>query len=824
MRLSSTTFFNELNACQAENGGYYGEDLKRIAEEHGIKVRTLRRNIKKWRSENSRFSALRDLGQRAIPLTLDDYEWIERKILTHPLTRTGELLNEINKNHCRDGRPAVGKSTFYSIVDRIKSKLAAVEKGLEWLQRKGVGVVSNYSVEDSRAALKTLFTFTNLKFHSGISLRALSERLEQAKKWFNTTYPDIDPLDWYPTVASRSKILRRQLSTIPADELQNVQGRLVFEAQVCFLVEGYDQFIDEIMMRRGRIQQSRNAARAALERDLLQEWTEQALSVLRKVMKDGLDNLDLEKIIHQGETLPEKARTKMLKKHSRRVDKLWNLLSEWTDEFSKTRLKCRGQAAALVLDLMREPAKWKELTFDEKRRISRDDDLISALDKHGLTLQRSVFLDRYLKYLKSGKIFDLCSWQYGDLGAWLGRFKHFTLEIVTTEDIKAFMAAEYPFPEISESSLEDDKDGFKLILNEDVPISHILDQVSRMAVRSNPNWFETHLEAFYQQSDGMFRMNYKVDEYRARLYNSIGFLGRNLRYSDSPAFRGLEYFIHRYLSDEALDIEIRHLWHIIRGMTGRPVNLILIDTMGINSRRKSFFAKMHGRYRTVGFSDLRAVATSLVPIYSTNCRSTDSEAMNIIPILAHAISLLGSDLQWYTGNGHTVSRLAAGMAFAAYRVIAAGRIHGEPKLPGPRCRKRLLNHCSLLNRVGSALRSNPSMGRLLASRHYYYTDGVNVRRLLEDLGSCVLWAQRQQGIKLDHLAQLIETSNRQKRVIRIVERGVTRVHEPNVSLVLKCAELLLCCMAVWRLNEGARRLQYVTNPVSLDGIVMFTPA
>jgi len=348
--------------------------------------------------------------------------------------------------------------------------------------------------------------------------------------------------------------------------------------------------------------------------------------------------------------------------------------------------------------------------------------------------------------------------------------------------------------------------------------------VSKLVVQSNTDWFDAHQEVFHNQTDGMFRMNYNEDEYRTHLYQSIGFLGRNLRYSDSPDFRGLEYFIHRYLSDQTLDIEMKHLWRVVKQLSGHSVNLILVDTMGINSRRKSFFAKLHGRYRTIGFSDLRAVASSLVPVYSTNCRSTDSEAMNIIPILAHAKKVLGPDVQWYTGNGHTVSRLAAGMAFAAHKVIAAGRIHGDPKLPGPRCCERLLKQYSLINQVGHALRCNPEFGRLLASRHHYYVNGINVRCLLDNLGSIVLWAQRQQGIKLDHLAQLIETSNRQKRVIRIVERGVTRVHEPNVSLVLKCAELLLCCVAVWRLNEGVRRLHVVENPVSLEGVVLFTPA
>jgi hypothetical protein len=361
-------------------------------------------------------------------------------------------------------------------------------------------------------------------------------------------------------------------------------------------------------------------------------------------------------------------------------------------------------------------------------------------------------------------------------------------------------------------------------LAREVPISELLDTVAELAVRHNPGWFEAHKDVFRGQTDGMFQMTYTEGEYRQRLYQGIGFLGRNLRYSDGLEFPGLKYFIQRYLSDEVLDLETRHLWNVIKDLGGQSVPIVVVDTMGIDSRRKSFFARLHGRYHTVGFSDLRAVAHTLVPVYSINCRSTDSEAMNIVPVLAHARSALGDDLRWYTGNSHTVSRLAAGMAFAAFRVIAAGRVQGEPRLPGPRCCARLLARGDLINRVGHVLRSDPSTGRMLASRQHCYVDGVNVRRLLEDLGSLVLWAQRQQGIRLDHLAQLIETSNRQKRVVRIMERGVTRVHEPNVSLVLKSAELLLCAIAVWRIHEGARRLIEVENLVSLDGIVLFRPA
>jgi len=92
----------------------------------------------------------------------------------------------------------------------------------------------------------------------------------------------------------------------------------------------------------------------------------------------------------------------------------------------------------------------------------------------------------------------------------------------------------------------------------------------------------------------MFEMEYDELTFLLRLYEAIGFLGRNLRYSDSPAFYRLQYFIQRYLSDATLDPEFKHLWKVYEHLSGYKPSLIIIDSMGIDSRRKSLFAKIHG--------------------------------------------------------------------------------------------------------------------------------------------------------------------------------------------------------------------------------------
>jgi hypothetical protein len=326
-------------------------------------------------------------------------------------------------------------------------------------------------------------------------------------------------------------------------------------------------------------------------------------------------------------------------------------------------------------------------------------------------------------------------------------------------------------------------------------------------------------------TDGMFEMEHDELTFRTKLYDAIGFLGRNLRYSDSPAFYNLQYFIQHYLSDATLDLEFRHLWKVYEGLTGHKTSLIIIDSMGIDSRRKSLFAKIHGRYHTIGFADVRAISLFLIPVFSSNCRSTDSEAMNIVEIVNHAKTVLGEEFKFCAGNAHTVSRIAAGLAFIDHKVMLLGRNPNPPSKPGNIRLSRLLKELNLMNKAGKLIREDSEIGKIIASREHILANGVNIRNLLRDLGVLVLWNTEQKGCNLDELIQLVETSNRQKRVVRIVERGVTRVIEPNVSLVLKSAELILLMSGIANILNNRESLKWKSmSPISMDNIALFIPA
>lgn len=158
-------------------------------------------------------------------------------------------------------------------------------------------------------------------------------------------------------------------------------------------------------------------------------------------------------------------------------------------------------------------------------------------------------------------------------------------------------------------------------------------------------------------------------------------MGRNFRFRDSERFWNLRYFVQRYITEATLKLELKFIQHSIEAITVKRVEAIITDTMGIEGRKKSILVTYHGRCHIIGQADLRAVSTDMLPLRSSGCRSTDSEAMNIVGIMKDVQEICGNSVRLYSGDSHTVSRIAAGMAFLSFCVIAAVGIHHKPKKP-----------------------------------------------------------------------------------------------------------------------------------------------
>ncbi len=526
----------------------------------------------------------------------------------------------------------------------------------------------------------------------------------------------------------------------------------------------------------------------------------------------------------QGKPESDEAEIELLKKHLRSYENIYEHFKKLTNNFSEDEIIPYHATAQVLLDLCRGKRKWAFLTEKEKKKLTYN--RIIQKDEQYL---KAVLTKKLVNYIRKGKITLVHSFKYQETGQFIESVELSDSDWrVTREDIEKFIEGTYPInfkKEIFQTSSLDEEDESDYQPYNKIPFQQVQNQVAGLVANYNSTWFQSHQEIFEKMIDGMFEMEYDELTFRTKLYDAIGFLGRNLRYSDSPSFYGLQYFIQRHLSDATLDLEIRHLWKVYEDITMHETTLIVIDSMGIDSRRKSLFAKVHGRYHTIGFSDIRAVSLYLIPIFSSNYRSTDSEAMNIVEIINHAKSVLGEGFKFCAGNAHTVSRVAAGLAFADHKVILLGRNPHPPNKPGKICLSRLLKHLDLINKVGKLVREDSEFGRIIASREHIFADGIDVRNLLRDLGKLILWNSEQKGYDLDDLIQLVETSNRQKRVVRIVERGVTRVSDPNVSLVLKSSELILLMSAIVNiLNSKESSKWRGMSPVSMENIALFVPA
>jgi hypothetical protein len=92
-----------------------------------------------------------------------------------------------------------------------------------------------------------------------------------------------------------------------------------------------------------------------------------------------------------------------------------------------------------------------------------------------------------------------------------------------------------------------------------IPFQQVQNQVSELVVGHNPEWFQNHKEIFEKMTDGMFEMEYDELTFLTRLYEAIGFLGRNLRFSDSPSFcQNPRTLPHHWLRRRKSDFTVSH--------------------------------------------------------------------------------------------------------------------------------------------------------------------------------------------------------------------------------------------------------------------------
>src|SRR3972149_8740011 len=812
-----------LQIKQESHGGYTGNDITELAEFLNVTPRGLNRRLAYWIQNDKEFSSFIYLGKEKPSLTLSEFLEIEQKFVENPIQIKKGVLDDIQTKIDLENLSPLSKSTYYRKVDQTLLSQYSYEMEYRWFESQKITIPSDYSVEKNRDALTTLFIFSDLKTYGGADLNAICERLTKSKEWFSMY--DVKADRFYPQILTRNRFLKNILTSIHPNQKIGAQIRLFFELQAAYVIECMDLFIDEIIHKKGRMRQSDNASRQKTEN----QFRKDALEKMRKDIRQLANSEKIEPniLLKCSDVLIDEelqTRIKLLENHFDSCQSIMKLINSLTSNMTQG-VKFHRNEAKTVYRLATGEITWDTLNENEKRSIAWNPDFDKAIDNSSANIVPVIAFNRFIDYIRKGKITFEESYYYQDIGQRIQNIELLDDESYLTSDILKQLS-EGTFP-VDTNFLRDLSTTDIEASDDEVPsswtnMSEILKEVSLYVRTVNTSWFSEHQQLFKIQTDDLFSMEYTEVDFAERLYNSIGFLGRNFRYRDSDNFMNLKYFIQRYISDATLRLELKFIHKAIDQITNRKIEGVVIDTMGVDARIKSILSSYHGRYHTIGFSDLRAVAIDMTPIFSGVCRSTDSEAMNIVEIIDEVKEICGDDVHIYTGNGHTTTKVSAGMAYLSHGVIAAGRFRYElNKGLGQRKLSKLKKNIVLLNKVGKLLKTEPTLGRVISMKKHIYVDGLNVRKMVEDLGYLILKNVSRTGMPIDEICDAVERSNHLKKKARIVEGTRTRVEPDQAELLLKSGELILCIVGLYHLIKGWKG---PSSPINFSDVRLILPA
>jgi hypothetical protein len=96
MRPNKEKVYTYLFACLQQFGGYTGREIDKLARTQGFNRRTMKRNVEKWSKTDPCFAELKYIGQRSIPVTLEEIA-LQNQRLKESITCTKQdLIREIN--------------------------------------------------------------------------------------------------------------------------------------------------------------------------------------------------------------------------------------------------------------------------------------------------------------------------------------------------------------------------------------------------------------------------------------------------------------------------------------------------------------------------------------------------------------------------------------------------------------------------------------------------------------------------------------------------------------------------------------------------------
>jgi len=230
----------------------------------------LARDLKKLslcKENDARFEGLVYLGRNRPLVTLNEFMEIKSRISSNPLEIKQYILSDLQTKRKANGKEVITRPTFYRVAKQATLSQFSLDYSFSWFASNKISMPEDYSVEEARESLSTIFTFSDMKTPFGPDIRVVYDKLSKAKEWFSGY--KVEVIDYYPRVLTQGKHIRSLLTSIPSDQQKEVQARLIFECQVVFIVECMDLLIDLLIHEKGRIQQAVNKSRAKVENHIL---------------------------------------------------------------------------------------------------------------------------------------------------------------------------------------------------------------------------------------------------------------------------------------------------------------------------------------------------------------------------------------------------------------------------------------------------------------------------------------------------------------------------------------------------------------------------
>jgi len=533
MKIKRDCVLSYLQEKEERSGGYTGTDLVELAEVLGVTYMAIWKRVSKWVKEDQAFTNLTYLGRYRPTITLNEFFEIEKRINFNPLEVKSHILSDLQDTREARGEKAISASTFYRQTKQ--TVLNEYFSGYDWFKVKNIRIPPQYSVRQARDSLSTIFSFSGLKTFGGADLSAIYERLAKAKKWFSIY--GIDPISYYPRILTRRKHLRSQLSTIPTGQQEEIQKRLIFEIQDAFIVECTDLLIAELIHRKGRIQQSMNASRQKIENGLRRTVLESIRCSLKEmVLRSSQDMAEIHSLSDPKVGEETMARIELIRRHAKSYDLILQLLEKLSSGMNGC-IDFHCDEGKLLFRLATGKSDWRLWGEKEKKVLFRSSDLIRAIDNGNEDVARLIAIDRVINHIRYGKITFHSSYYYQDLGAKINRVRIGRDEGFLNSDVlEQLISGTFPiniWPLYDAIAYSEGDEAVDAIATSWVDFSEVLQEVSRYVRKNTPNWFLQHNHLFRKQTDGVFYMEYGEEEFAERLYEAIGFLGRNLRFRDS---------------------------------------------------------------------------------------------------------------------------------------------------------------------------------------------------------------------------------------------------------------------------------------------------